>query len=405
MDKGVNIILVALLAALTMVWLQETVPYLSLSKQIYNYQLTGFNGIANFSLIPNQTDMWDLGNSTNMWRNLWLSGTPTLSSYSSCTVKTDGLGTVICGSDLVNDSDADPTNEIQGLDSVLSTSSVANNDIVINDSVSSNRLIFQRYGGNSFRLFASPSGRLVLDHLDNDSKVRNIMSFQPSADRMVLTADVVKFSPGNTPTKIRVANGSLCVDDDGGCNSANAGEVYAVTYNTGHSDIAEMYQVNSTNLDNGKIKPGVVLCMVSGQVLDICAEDYDWRFSGVYSSNPGFIANADCDAVERGFTYWKVDEDGYNGSYTNFTAACEDYVPVGMSGRVDVYVDCNVTGVSEGDILVPQAGTGYARGILQSDVATWSMFELYNHSSAIIGKAIGSCTKGDGIVKMEVWLR
>jgi len=256
---------------------------------------------------------------------------------------------------------------------------------------------------------------------------------------------------------IKIPDGRLCIDSDG-YTSCGISDGYgkARGWLTGSSDIAENYEVNHSLIDIAKA--GYVTCIQDDGLLGICQKNYDVSVAGIISTQPGFIANSDCNAqliphlgnitedylLDAGNTpipsdgwvyvthtsengddittheYWDY-YDSYimlnNGSqqrniyrtkYDTLVGwktdpnSCEFYKPIALKGKVPAWVNCDRYPVKRGDMLVPEGGTGMLMGINWGELNNLSVIMAIKGSASIVGKALENCPVGQN--QIMVWV-
>jgi hypothetical protein len=141
----------------------------------------------------------------------------------------------------------------------------------------------------------------------------------------------------------------------------------------GGADLAEPFDVTSTN--NANIIPGTVVCIdpaYPGKLV-VCASAYDRTVAGVISGAGG---------VQPGMVMRQ------NGS------AADGQHPVALTGRVYVWADATQQPIQPGDLLTTSATPGHAAKAADHDKA----------HGAIIGKAMGALEGGKGLVLVLVAL-
>lgn len=173
----------------------------------------------------------------------------------------------------------------------------------------------------------------------------------------------VHLGPQNGGTAItsslEIANGGLCVDNDGSCNASTTGRISAVSYVTNHSDLAENYHSSET------LEAGDIISPQSGKNIQKADREDKLPVLGVVSSEPGIILGNNHD-------------DQFNA----------DEYPVALSGRVPVKISTENGDIKIGDHIMLSSLPGIGMKATSS--------------GEMIGIALNDFTAGDGSKTEEV---
>ena len=126
---------------------------------------------------------------------------------------------------------------------------------------------------------------------------------------------------GFTQASMAIVNGALCVDADGWCTATTSGRVSAVTFNTGATDVAEMYT------SDDELVPGEIVSSVSDFEVERATDESRERVIGIVSTQPGLILGLGNDESGAG------------------------KFPIALSGRVPVKVSNENGAIEAGDGL------------------------------------------------------
>ncbi len=143
---------------------------------------------------------------------------------------------------------------------------------------------------------------------------------------------------GTNQGNVYIANGYLCVDDNGTCaiGSPTAGSVYAVNAYTTGADYAEYFYTEDTDLKNGE---AVCVDTENDNAIKRCENDGDNNIMGIVSSNPSIVGN-------------RTEEQNSDPDH---------YKIIGMMGQVAGLVSTENGEIKVGDNLTASAIPGYMR--------------------------------------------
>jgi hypothetical protein len=237
---------------------------------------------------------------------------------------------------------------------IWSKGNIESNNITVNEN-SGNALLFD--GGNSRITVHDGQGNFNIKSGVDDS--HNIIndnggSHIELSENGGITLAISNNSTGTAftdDTFLALGNGQINISDDlyvGG--TIKGTKVYNAVYN----DVAELFKINS----NENFEPGDVIISKNG-IANKTDNNSDKRVIGVYSDTYGYLLGGD-------------EREGIEDY--------EGYIPIGISGRVNVKV---IGPVEEGDLLTSSNIEGYAKKIKEYIPGT------------IIGKALESIKEGE----------
>jgi hypothetical protein len=142
----------------------------------------------------------------------------------------------------------------------------------------------------------------------------------------------------------------------------------------GGADLAEPFDVAGSP-SGARPAPGMLVCIdpKNPGKLAVCASEYDSTVAGAISGAGG---------VQPGMI---MRQDGSQASGLH---------PVALTGRVYVWADANAHPIKPGDLLTTSVTAGHAAKVVDHDRA----------QGAVIGKAMGSLERGQGLVLVLVSL-
>ena len=327
------------------------------------------------NLLPSANLTYDLGSTTQRWKDLWLSnstiymGTATISSNATSIIMTNPAGgtTVLAGAS----GDSQITGAI-----VSATANITGGNILTAGVVSATGNIT---GGNILGIIVgnvntvtvTASGNVTGGNLLTGgliSSTGNIISVANITGGNVLTAGQVSATGNVTGAGFFTAGttGVLSVNSiahTGANGAGNIGDstsyfntVFAQATSAQYADVAEMYSADH------HYAPGTVVVFGGAQEVTISNESHDARIAGVVSTHPAHLMNSALDA--------------------DHTAA------VALLGRVP----CQVTGaVAAGDRMVSSGIPGVAEKL---DITQYQ-------PGTIIGKALENYN-GSGVGTIEI---
>jgi hypothetical protein len=331
------------------------------------------------NLIPTANELYDLGNTTARWRDLYLSGDSIV--LGNIVIK-NTAGNVIgfFGPDGTTPGTIDSTN--------IDSSSIANGTATVQ--TFSNANVTVSAGGNANIGVFTGTGLVVTGSIEatngfigldataianGTAEVRTFedanvtVSAGGTANVLVVTgtgANIAgtinvtgNISGGNLITAGQVSLSSMVKTGSNGVGNIGSSTntfdtVFARSTSALYADVAENY------LADAEYEPGTVV-VFGGTAEVTMAERYaDTRIAGVVTTNPAYVMNA-----------------GLTG---------EHVVPVALLGRVP----CRVLGpISKGSMLV-SAGDGYASACTEPKLGT------------VIGKALENFNGTEGVIEVVV---
>lgn len=150
---------------------------------------------------------------------------------------------------------------------------------------------------------------------------------------------------------VKVPAGGMCVDDDGDCTPPPDGEVSATTYNTGSSDLAEVYPSDDA------LRPAEVVTVDEDTpgAFERTTEAAQAGPLRVVSTDPGLLLGAPTgeELAEAGID---VEEAPTFGD----THVLPDTYPIALSGRVPVQATTETGSIDVGDRLTSSSVPGTA---------------------------------------------
>ncbi len=160
---------------------------------------------------------------------------------------------------------------------------------------------------------------------------------------------------------VSIVSGGLCVDNDLACDPDvnGKGEINALVYNTGATDLAEKY----SSLES--LEAGDVVVIENRDHVKKSNKAFDKLAAGIVSEEPGIVLG--------------VYDQGY---------------PIALSGRVPVKASAENGAIEVGDLLTTSSTPGYAMKCRKSD----------DCFGAVLGKALEPLSSGKGKVLALVML-
>ncbi|MCA9361267.1 hypothetical protein KC845_01775 [Candidatus Kaiserbacteria bacterium] len=153
----------------------------------------------------------------------------------------------------------------------------------------------------------------------------------------------------NSSGSLSIGNGGFCVDTDGGCTPV-AGRVSAVSYNTGNSDLAEMY------FSGEDLEPGEIVYAKGGISIGRASQSSTEKIIGVVSTKPGLTLGQDDVSLRTG-------EAGY---------------PVALTGRVPIKLSNENGPIKVGDKIALSSIPGVGKKAGPGDVVVGSALEDFD---------------------------
>ncbi|MGB0653715.1 MAG: hypothetical protein ACPGQL_11005, partial [Thermoplasmatota archaeon] len=152
---------------------------------------------------------------------------------------------------------------------------------------------------------------------------------------------------------MQIAAGSICVDNDGTCGTPADGQISAVQYNTGNSDLAEVYPSSDLLL------PGEVVALDPSNPGGFKRAEAGDRVLRVVSTDPGLVLGApDADELWTAFGVG-LDHDDVKPLLPS------DYLPgtypIALSGRVPTLVNLEGGAILPGDAITLSSVPGVAK--------------------------------------------
>jgi hypothetical protein len=165
---------------------------------------------------------------------------------------------------------------------------------------------------------------------------------------------------------------------DGGSTITRKFHISANGTYTAGSDFAEAFEASG---GKASYEPGDVLVLSKNnpKAIEKSSIPYDTKVAGIYSTRPG-VLGADKDGVTR------MDEND---------------IPVAITGIVPARVTDENGTIEPGDLLTTSSVPGCA---MKASPAVINGIKIYP-AGTIVGKALGSLTSGQGIIKVLVALR
>ena len=334
------------------------------------------------SLLPSANVTYDLGSTTNRWKDLWLSGTTlylgdAVLSASGTSVSL-GTGNVtggnvttagivsatgnITGSYIFGNGSqltgVDATQIINGTSNAKVSGSGGNIAVTIGGTA--NVGVFYTGGlsitgdlavtGN-----ATLSGNILGDRIQNGTTQIDIQSANGNANITVGgTSNVAVFTTAGMTITGNIENGGSNGTGNIGSASTYFNTIFGKATTAQYADLAENY------LGDAEYAPGTVLDFDGAQEVTLSTRDSSKRVAGVVSTNPAHLMNSTLDGA-------------------HVTA-------VALAGRVPT----QVTGkIAKGDLMV-SAGNGRARA--ESNPST----------GTVIGKALENFDGGEGTIEIVI---
>ncbi len=178
-------------------------------------------------------------------------------------------------------------------------------------------------------------------------------------------------STTDTARSIQVAYGGICVDDDGWCN-ATAGVISAVSYTTGHADLAENYQAFEDNLEAGDIvsvtNENNSTATKLGDTFGIKKANQKTDIIGIVSTAPGVLLGSP------------------NGE------ANTKKLPVALSGRVPLKVNLEGGDINFGDPITLSSIPGIGMKATSSTETIGTALTSFDANSTQTEPGIGQIT-------------
>lgn len=172
---------------------------------------------------------------------------------------------------------------------------------------------------------------------------------------------------------MQIANGGLCVDDDGWC-APSAGVIAAVSYTTGHSDLAENYPAI------GSVEKGDIVSISSdGNGYGVKIAEPSSQAFGIISTNPAIILGLDDDRPDH------------------------NDVPVALTGRVPVKVSTENGQIKIGDYIQLGSIPGVGMRATTSGEMVGVALEAFGTSTSTF--SVGSTTRGVATGKIMVFVK
>jgi hypothetical protein len=334
------------------------------------------------SLLPSANITYDLGSTTNRWKDLWLAGTTlylgdAVLSASGTSVSL-GTGNVtggnvttagivsatgnITGSYIFGNGSqltgVDATQIINGTSNAKVSGSGGNIAVTIGGTA--NVGVFYTGGlsitgdlavtGN-----ATLSGNILGDRIQNGTTQIDIQSANGNANITVGgTSNVAVFTTAGMTITGNIENGGSNGTGNIGSASTYFNTIFGKATTAQYADLAENY------LGDAEYAPGTVLDFDGAQEVTLSTRDSSKRVAGVVSTNPAHLMNSTLDGA-------------------HVTA-------VALAGRVPT----QVTGkIAKGDLMV-SAGNGRARA------------EANPSTGTVIGKALENFDGGEGTIEIVI---
>ena len=294
------------------------------------------------NLIPTANVTYSLGNATNAWSNLYLSGSTIY--LGSLQLKATNATTFAVyqadGSTLANVSA-----------SGLSVTSITDGTSAYQFAGLNGNAIITAGGANTLTV---TSTGIVTSGTSSATGASTAGSYSTSGTVTggnITTAGQLTVNSGANVTAI--VNGATTGVGNIGSSTVGFNTVFAKATTAQYADLAEKYVADAA------YAPGTVLVFGGSHEVTVNATDADSKVAGVVSTNPGFVMNEGLDA--------------------------EFAVAVALTGRVPT----SVTGtVRKGDLMVA-AGNGAARAETNPKVGT------------VIGKALAN-SEGNAVIEVVV---
>ena len=351
------------------------------------------NIITTGNIVPTANATYDLGNSTNWWRDGYFSGNTIY--LGSLQLKTSGNTFTVFTADGTTQANIDAGSiDVSSIGSGTSAIGIAapNGNAYITVGNTANVLVVTTAGANvtgTLGVTGNITGSYILGNGSQLSGIdatsiqngsANVRAFNNgnvtvsaagAANVLVVTstganiAGTLNTGTGNiTAGNLSVSTGTVTtgniVNGNGngvgniGSSSLYFNTVFAKATSAQYADLAEMYNADQI------IEPGTVVEFGGVNEVTVCADVGSKRVAGVVSTNPSYIMNS-----------------GLQGDHV---------VAVALTGRVPV----KVTGqVRKGDMMVA-AGNGYAKAEANPTIGS------------VIGKALADFDGTDGIIEVVV---
>jgi hypothetical protein len=316
------------------------------------------NGASRFTgnVEPSANVTYNLGSTTNRWKDLWLSGTTIYLGNIQIQNTTGNTVSFVtsAGTPAALTVDISDPSGIQATPIGNATPSTGNFTTVAAT-------------GNISASFFTGNGSLLtgIDATSIQNGTSNVKVYLNGAVTTGISGSnvFVVSSTGATLTSsltLNSANGATAIINGGsngvgniGASGAGFNTIFAKATSAQYADLAENYAADA------EYEPGTVLHFGGSQEVTLCDEDMCRRVAGVVSTNPAYLMN---------------------GDLQGFAAA------VALQGRVP----CKVRGsVRKGDMMV-SAGGGYARA------------EDNPVLGSVIGKALENFDGLEGVIEVVV---
>ena len=304
--------------------------------------LIDFNVTGNLVPVANLT--YDLGNATNYWRDLYLSGSTI--RLGNIVLKNVGGSLQVFQSDGTTPAPSGTTSLVNSASNVVVASS---GNVTVGVAGTANVATFT---GSGLIIDGSiqASSFIGLDaaKISNGTSEMAVIASNGNIRANVNGASIISITSGGIENNQANGVGNI------GSSTTYFNTVFAKATSAQYADLAEMYEAD------GHIEPGTVVMFGGSKEVTICGEDSSRRVAGVVSTNPSYIMNASLTA--------------------------EHVVAVALQGRVPV----KVTGsIRKGDMIV---ATGDGRGRAETNPAV----------GAVIGKALADFDGTDGVIEVVV---
>jgi hypothetical protein len=342
-------------------------------------------GVLNMTgnITPTANITYDLGTSTNRWKDLWLSnstiylGNAQISANATAIVMTNPAGgqTVLAGATAgITGATVSASGNITGGNLILGSAGNAALDFasanlhITNNNASGNITLFANFGGSGvievFKVLGtgtqgafangiiSASGNITGGNISATNHTGTTVSVTGAVTGAAITGSSLTVTTGNI-TGGNIVNGGANGTGNIGSATTVFNTVFAKATSAQYADLAEKYTADA------EYAPGTVVAFGGSEEVTLSTQDADRRVAGVISTNPSYRMN-----------------DGLVSEYTAMVA---------LTGRVPT----SVTGtVAKGDLMV-SAGDGTARA------------EADPRAGAIIGKALED-SEGDAVIEVVV---
>ena len=322
--------------------LTTTTSVTSLSNGNTSITLDGTNVNVTGNFNPTANVTYTLGNATNAWSNLYLSGSTIY--LGSLQLKATNATTFAVyqadGSTLANVSA-----------SGLSVTSITDGTSAYQFAGLNGNAIITAGGANTLTVTSTGIVTSGTSSVTGASTAGSYSTSGTVTGGNITTAGQLTVNSGGNVTAIK--NGGSTGVGNIGATGATFNTVFALATTAQYADLAEKYVADAA------YAPGTVLVFGGTHEVTVNATDADSKVAGVVSTNPGFVMNEGLDA--------------------------EFAVAVALTGRVPT----SVTGtVRKGDLMVA-AGNGAARAETNPKVGT------------VIGKALAD-SEGNAVIEVVV---